>query len=79
MTYTRPRVATLFGSRRRDQRNRDGGVAMNEIGVAYVPGESFYASEPRVDTLRLSYSQMTEGKIGEGIGRLGRLLKEARS
>ena len=53
--------------------------AMNEIGVAYVPGESFYASEPRVDTLRLSYSQMTEGKIGEGIGRLGRLLKEARS
>jgi 2-aminoadipate transaminase len=53
--------------------------AMNEIGVAYVPGESFYASDPRVDTLRLSYSQMTEDKIGEGIGRLGRLLKEARS
>ena len=52
--------------------------AMNEIGVAYVPGESFYASEPRLDTLRLSYSQMTEDKIGEGIGRLGRLLKEAR-
>jgi 2-aminoadipate transaminase len=51
--------------------------AMNEIGVAYVPGESFYASDPRVDTLRLSYSQMTEDKIGEGIGRLGRLLKEA--
>ena len=53
--------------------------AMNEIGVAYVPGESFYASDPRVDTLRLSYSQMTEDKIGEGIGRLGRLLKEGRS
>ena len=53
--------------------------AMNEVGVAYVPGESFYASEPRVDTLRLSYSQMTEDKIGEGISRLGRLLKEARS
>ena len=53
--------------------------AMNEIGVAYVPGESFYASEPRLDTLRLSYSQMTEDKIGEGIGRLGRLLKEARA
>ena len=53
--------------------------AMNEIGVAYVPGESFYASDPRVDTLRLSYSQMTEDKIGEGIGRLGRLLKESRA
>ena len=53
--------------------------AMNEIGVAYVPGESFYASDPRLDTLRLSYSQMTEDKIGEGIGRLGRLLKEARA
>jgi len=52
---------------------------MNEIGVAYVPVESFYASDPRVDTLRLSYSQMTEDKIGEGIGRLGRLLKEARA
>jgi len=53
--------------------------AMNEIGVAYVPGESFYANDPRVDTLRLSYSQMTEDKITEGMGRLGRLLKEARS
>ena len=53
--------------------------AMNEIGVAYVPGESFYANDPRVDTLRLSYSQMTEEKIAEGMSRLGRLLKEARS
>jgi len=51
--------------------------AMNEIGVAYVPGESFYATKPRLDTLRLSYSQMTEEKIGEGIRRLGRLLTEA--
>jgi len=50
---------------------------MNEIGVAYVPGESFYATKPRLDTLRLSYSQMTEEKIGEGIRRLGRLLTEA--
>ncbi len=50
--------------------------AMNEIGVAYVPGESFYATDPRADTLRLSYSQMTEAKIDEGIQRLGRLLGE---
>ena len=53
--------------------------AMNEIGVAYVPGESFYANDPRTDTLRLSYSQMTEEKIAEGIARLGRLLTEARA
>ena len=53
--------------------------AMNEIGVAYVPGESFYASDARLDTLRLSYSQMTEEKIHEGIRRLGGLLAEARA
>lgn len=53
--------------------------AMNEIGVAYVPGESFYATDPRVDTLRLSYSQMTEDKIAEGIRRLGVLLGERRA
>ena len=48
--------------------------AMNEIGVAYVPGDSFYASCR--GSIRLDKVLMTEDKIGEGIGRLGRLLKD---
>ena len=48
--------------------------AVNDIGVAYVPGESFYAGADQTNNIRLSYSQMTEEKIAEGIARLARLL-----
>ena len=48
--------------------------AVNDIGVAYVPGESFYAEADPTNNIRLSYSQMTEEKIGEGIARLAKLL-----
>lgn len=44
--------------------------AVNEFGVAYVPGESFYANEKRKDNIRISYSQMTEEKIIAGMPRL---------
>ena len=50
--------------------------AVNDIGVAYVPGESFYAGADQTNNIRLSYSQMTEDKIAEGIARLARLLAE---
>jgi 2-aminoadipate transaminase len=48
--------------------------AVNDIGVAYVPGESFFADADQTCNIRLSYSQMSEEKIHEGIARLARLL-----
>ena len=48
--------------------------AVNDIGVAYVPGESFFAGADQTCNIRLSYSQMTEQKIREGIARLAKLL-----
>jgi 2-aminoadipate transaminase len=51
--------------------------ALNEAGVAYVPGESFFAGAEQSCNIRLSYSQMTEEKIDEGIARLATLLATA--
>ena len=48
--------------------------AVNDIGVAYVPGESFFAEADQSCNIRLSYSQMNEEKIREGIARLAKLL-----
>ena len=48
--------------------------AVNDIGVAYVPGESFFAGADQTCNIRLSYSQMSEEKIHEGIARLAKLL-----
>jgi 2-aminoadipate transaminase len=51
--------------------------AVSDIGVAYVPGESFFAGAEQTCNFRLSYSQMTEDKIREGIDRLAKLLTDA--
>ena len=45
-----------------------------EKGVAFVPGEPFYASNPEVATFRLSFATADVGKIEEGVGRLGKAL-----
>ena len=45
-----------------------------EQGVAFVPGAPFYASNPDVATLRLSFATADVAKIEEGVGRLGRAL-----
>jgi DNA-binding transcriptional MocR family regulator len=42
-----------------------------EQGVAFVPGAPFYASEPDVSTLRLSFATVGVDRIVEGVGRLG--------
>ena len=42
--------------------------------VAFVPGHAFFADGSGRNTLRLSYSTSTEGKIAEGIERLGQLI-----
>jgi 2-aminoadipate transaminase len=43
-----------------------------EQGVAFVPGAPFYAKDPDLSTLRLSFATADVGKIEEGVGRLGR-------
>ena len=45
--------------------------------VAFVPGAPFYAGEPRVNTLRLSFVTVSEERIREGIAILGELIKAA--
>jgi 2-aminoadipate transaminase len=42
--------------------------------VAFVPGAPFYAANPDVSTLRLSFATADIAKIEEGVGRLGRAL-----
>ncbi len=44
--------------------------------VAFVAGESFFATEPDKNTFRLNYSNATLEQIDSGIKRLGDLLKE---
>jgi len=45
-----------------------------EKGVAFVPGAPFYANNPDLSTLRLSFATADVGKIEEGVGRLGTAL-----
>jgi 2-aminoadipate transaminase len=45
-------------------------------GVAYVPGEPFYANGGNKNTLRLSYSIATPEQVENGIKSLGELLNE---
>lgn len=45
--------------------------------VAFVPGHAFFADGSGRNTLRLSYATLDEGKIAEGIKRLGNLITKA--
>jgi 2-aminoadipate transaminase len=53
-----------------------------EREVAFVPGDCFFPSGGHQNTLRLNFSNMPEGRIAEGIGRmaevLGAMLAEVR-
>lgn len=42
--------------------------------VAFVPGAPFFANEPQLNTLRLSFVTVPKAKIEEGIARLGGIL-----
>jgi 2-aminoadipate transaminase len=46
-----------------------------EQGVAFVPGAPFFAKDPDVATLRLSFATADVGKIEEGVGRLGKAIQ----
>ena len=45
-----------------------------EKGVAFVPGAPFFATNPDVSSLRLSFATVGEDKIREGVARLGAAL-----
>ncbi len=56
---------------------KDGGELAKraiEKGVAFVPGAPFYAKDPDLSTLRLSFATADVAKIEEGVGRLGAAL-----
>ena len=46
------------------------------LGMAFVPGFAFYAAEPRVNTLRLSFVTVSEVLIDRGVEMLARALGE---
>ncbi|CAO5174991.1 Aromatic-amino-acid aminotransferase 1 [Frankia sp. AiPs1] len=47
-------------------------------GVAYVPGAAFFAGVADPRTLRLSFTTHAPGRVREGLGRLGDVLRGAR-
>jgi DNA-binding transcriptional MocR family regulator len=44
-------------------------------GVAFVPGAPFFANDPDLSSIRLSFATADLAKIEEGISRLGQALK----
>jgi len=42
--------------------------------VAFVPGAPFFATNPDVSSLRLSFATVGEDKIREGVERLGKAI-----
>jgi 2-aminoadipate transaminase len=46
------------------------------LNVAFVPGAPFFANEPQINTLRLSFVTVPEAKIEEGIATLGKLITQ---
>jgi DNA-binding transcriptional MocR family regulator len=46
-----------------------------EKGVAFVPGAPFFANDPDLSSIRLSFATADVAKIEEGIARLGQALK----
>jgi 2-aminoadipate transaminase len=50
-------------------------LAMQEK-VVFIPGDGFFATRPRPNTMRLNFSAMGEEKIKEGMAILGRIVRE---
>ena len=49
-----------------------------ERGMAYVPGAAFFASEPKLNTLRLSFVTVAPDLIERGVAMLAQALKAGR-
>lgn len=48
-----------------------------DAGIAFVPGAAFYAHQPDLRTMRLSFVTLTPELIRDGVAILGRVLREA--
>jgi 2-aminoadipate transaminase len=46
-----------------------------EAGVAYVPGAAFYADQPDLRTMRLSFVTLSPAAIDDAVKRLGNVVK----
>ena len=47
-----------------------------ELGMAYVPGAAFFAAEPKLNTLRLSFVTVAPDLIERGVAMLAQALKD---
>ena len=66
--------ARLTGAHGKSNNAPDFAKRAIEKGVAFVPGAPFFAHDPDLSALRLSFATADLAKIEEGIGRLGRAL-----
>jgi 2-aminoadipate transaminase len=66
--------AKLTGANGKSSNAPDFAKRAIEKGVAFVPGAPFFAHDPDMSTLRLSFATADVAKIEEGIGRLGQAL-----
>jgi DNA-binding transcriptional MocR family regulator len=66
--------AKLTGANGKNSNAPDFAKRAIEKGVAFVPGAPFFANDPDLSTLRLSFATADVAKIEEGIGRLGQAL-----
>ncbi len=75
ITFDAPQGGMFFWARLTGGRDA-GEFAQRAIEklVAFVPGAPFFAHDPDVSTLRLSFATADVAKIEEGIGRLGQAL-----
>lgn len=80
LTYTAPQGGLFFWANLTDKNGavKDGNAFAKsaiEKGVAFVPGAPFFANDPDLSSIRLSFATADVAKIEEGITRLGQALK----
>ena len=80
LSYTAPQGGLLFWANLTGAKGavKDGNVFAKsaiEKGVAFVPGAPFFANDPDLSSIRLSFATADLAKIEEGITRLGQALK----
>ena len=80
LTYTAPQGGLFFWANLSGKNGavKDGNAFAKsaiEKGVAFVPGAPFFANDPDLSSIRLSFATADVAKIEEGIARLGQALK----
>ncbi|HUN92236.1 MAG TPA: PLP-dependent aminotransferase family protein [Burkholderiaceae bacterium] len=76
--FNRPDGGMFLWARLRD--GIDSGAVLPdaiEQGMIFIPGSAFYASDPDVATLRLSFATATPGELDVAVQRLSRALEQS--